>query len=95
MANSFKDEIAHIQHEIMEHLGKLKDATTTQAGGSASFFCIIQVLSLFLNLINSVIGFFNVRIQAIEEATDSTASSEAPDVVTSTTQHPLAPLSKS
>ena len=94
MANSFKDEITHIQYEIMEHLGKPKDATTTQAGGSASFFWIIQVLSLFLNLINSVIGFFNVCIQAIEEASNSTASSEVPDVVTSTTQRPLAPLSK-
>ena len=93
MADVFEKEIAYHQHEIREELSKPWTAATAQAGGVGSIFWVIQVLSLFLNLINSVVGFFRARIAALEED-DSTASSIAPNTDAHTNQRPSAPPSK-
>jgi hypothetical protein len=91
MAEFLKTEIAQIQHEITEELGSPLRDIDTQYNYVSSPFWIIQILSLFVNLINSIITFFNARIKALEEeATDSTTS-ETPDLVAPNTQHHLAP----
>lgn len=92
MANSLKAEITHIQHKINKELREPRDAPTTQAGGILSLFWVIQVFSLFLNLINSVIGFFDTCIWVMEEDSANSTTSEAPNTVAPITQHPLAPL---
>lgn len=95
MADTFEKEIAYHQHEIIEELNKPWTADTAEAGGVGSVFWVIQVLSMFLNLINSIVGFFRARIAALEEDDDFSTSSKAPDTAARNNQLPSALPSKS
>jgi len=94
MAALFEQEVAHHQYEIHEKLNEPWTAATAETGGAGSVFWVIEILSLFLNLVNSVTGFFRARIAALEEDIDSTTPSEAPNADARTNQRPSVPPSK-
>lgn len=89
MADVLKTEIADITEKIELQLDRAKIEVNNEKPAQThpgSLFWFIHVFALFVNLINTVIGLFNVRIKALEEDNDSSESSETPDQATHNTQ---------
>ena len=92
MSDLFKREIAQTQHEIQSELGNplLENLDGDQGHIIPEWF--IHILTLFINLINSVIGYVDARFADFEEDSTDDAASEKPKQAAPKTQpHPVPP----
>lgn len=94
MSNSFKQQIARTQNEIHSELGSPLLDNLDDGQGTITPQWIIHVFTLFISLINSLIGYIDARFADFEEDSTDDDTPEKPKQAAPKTQPHSVPPTK-